>query len=275
LIEKSRSHGDIFSTTNKNQTFTGKKSKSFDVTSLQKSATTNDSANIGLLQGAAISEPFVDRIYSTSIHSDTEPNILDIDNDSIQSLEQDNLMPEEEYSPINQITSPVIKETFKYAFFHRAQLDNDDVYDLEFEDRITNDLPEVISTTNQTYGEEDKESCTSLDSDNEEAAAALALAVKSRTKQEILEEYRPHSLSTIPSSRESQYGSSLDDSDDAIDRDLNRRTSTISVNQEEYLGSERSENEEEEEIQLNISLPQSRPLSLIQTSSEQNQVRKF
>jgi hypothetical protein len=279
LIEKSRSHGDIFSTTNKNQTFTGKKSKSFDVTSLQKSATTttttNDSANIGLLQGAAISEPFVDRIYSTSIHSDTEPNILDIDNDSIQSLEQDNLMPEEEYSPINQITSPVIKETFKYAFFHRAQLDNDDVYDLEFEDRITNDLPEVISTTNQTYGEEDKESCTSLDSDNEEAAAALTLAVKSRTKQEILEEYRPHSLSTIPSSRESQYGSSLYNSDDDIDRDLNRRTSTISVNQEEYLGSERIENEEEEEIRLDISLPQSRPLSLIQTSSEQNQVRKF
>lgn len=43
---------------------------------------------MGLLEGAAISEPFVDRLCLTSTHSDTEPNLLDIDNDSIQSSEQ-------------------------------------------------------------------------------------------------------------------------------------------------------------------------------------------
>ena len=36
LIEKSRSHNDIFSTTNKNQKSITKKSKSFDITSLTK-----------------------------------------------------------------------------------------------------------------------------------------------------------------------------------------------------------------------------------------------
>jgi len=117
LIEKSQSHGDIFSTTNKNQKLTTKKSKSFDVTSLPKS-TTDNSANVGLLQGAAISEPFVDRIGPASIHSDTDVNLLDIDKDSIQSFDQDSFTGEDQHSPINQLTSPVIKEPLNYVFHY-------------------------------------------------------------------------------------------------------------------------------------------------------------
>ena len=101
LVEKSRSHGDIFSSINKNQNLLTKKSKSCDVTSLPKlptTTTTNDSANVGLLQGAAISEPFVDHIGSLSLHSDTEVNILDTDNDSIQSYEQEHSLLEEQTS---------------------------------------------------------------------------------------------------------------------------------------------------------------------------------
>jgi hypothetical protein len=295
LIEKSRSHGDIFSTTNKNQKLTTQKSKSFDITSLPKSSTSttsNDPANVGLLQGAAISEPFVDRLYPTSIHSDTEPNILDIDDDSIRSFEQDNPIPEEEYSPVNQITSPVIKEPFNYTFFYPHQLNNNEDFDLEPVDLndITNYLPETTLTTNQTFGEEDKQLCMSLGFDDDEATAAFAAGIQLRDTQAELANYRPHSLSTIPSSRESQYESSIDDSDDIIDRHENIRTSTISVNQEEYSRSEHSENEEEEEeededednkekIQSDILSPQSRPFSPIknhsQTSPEQHQVRKF
>jgi hypothetical protein len=59
VIEKSRSHGDIFSTSiNKNSKLNSTKSKSFDVASLLKSipngSSNHDSANVGLLQGAAI-----------------------------------------------------------------------------------------------------------------------------------------------------------------------------------------------------------------------------
>jgi hypothetical protein len=286
LIEKSRSHGDIFSTINKNQEFTTKKSKSFDVTSLPKTTTTttDDSADIGLLQGAAISEPFVDRIYSTSNHSDTEPNVLDIDTDSIQSLEPDHFIPEEEYSPINQIKSPPdMKEPLNYTFFQRHRLDHDDEeYVLEPEDDITNYLPQTILTTTQTFGEEDKELYMSLVLNGE----APAVPVQRLSTQEILAEYRPHSLSTIPSSRESQYASSVDDSDDIIDIHENIRTSTISVNPQESLESEHSENEDEEEkdddkeeIVSNSSSSESRSFSPIQShpqiSTEPNQVRKF
>jgi hypothetical protein len=279
LIEKSRSHGDIFSTTtNAKHNFTGKKSKSFDITSLPKSSatTTDDSANVGLLQGAAISEPFVDRIYSTSIHSDTEPNLLDNDNNhddnSSQSYEEDNLQPEEEYSPVNQITSPVIKEPLNYVFHYPHQLD-DEEFDLEPEDNITSYLPQPNLITTETFGEEDKELYMALVMTGE----VPAVPVQQRTTQEILAEYRPHSLSTIPSSRESQYESSIDDSDDVIDLPKHIRTSTISLDPPEYLESGPSEDEEDddnEEIKSGSSSSQSRPLSPIQDySQEQNQVK--
>jgi hypothetical protein len=281
-LEKSRSHGDIFSSTNKNQKLSTKKSRSFDVTSLPKSTTattTNDSANVGLLQGAAISEPFIDRIGPTSVHSDTEAHLLDIDNDSIQSIEQDNLIPEEQYSPINQITSPVIKEPLNYVFHYPHQLDFNDEYDLEPPDEIINYLPDTTLTSNQLFGDEDKQLCMSLGFDDDEATAALAAAVvQTRDIQAILADYRPHSLSTIPSSRESQYASSIDDSDDVIDINEAKRKSTIS-NQGDNYQSEHTEDENENdngEIESNISSPQSRPLSPIhshsQTSPEQNQV---
>jgi hypothetical protein len=285
LIEKSRSHGDIFSTTNQNEKLTTKKSKSFDITSLPKSTTTtDDSANVGLLQGAAISEPFMDRLYPTSIHSDTEPNLLDMDNESIQSVEQDDPLPEEQYSPINQNTSPVIKETLNYVFRYPHQLDkndDDDVYDLEQGDDITNYLPERTFTTNETYNE-DRQLCLSLGFDDDEATAAFAAVILQTNTEEKLAEYRPHSLSTIPSSRASQYASSLDDSDDIIDRHGNLRTSTISANQEECSPSEHSEKEEDEKEEKNgsdISSSPSRPYSPIQNQSptppQENQVRKF
>jgi hypothetical protein len=278
LIEKSRSHGDIFSTTQRNHHFTGKKSKSFDVTSLPK-PTTDNSNDIGLLQGAAISEPFIDRIMPTSLHSDTEANLIDIDNDSIQSFEQDNLPPEEQYSPIHQITSPVIKEPLNYVFHYPHQLDDNDDFDLEPTDDIINYLPETSSTTNQFIGDEDKQLCMALGFDDDEATAALVAAVvQPRDTYAELSAFRPHSLSTIPSSRESQYESSIDDSDDIIEL----RKETISANQEEVFQSEHSEDDNDDdddrgEIGSNFSSPQSRPLSSIQSRSqtppEVNQVR--
>ena len=273
-IEKSRSHGDIFSSTNKNQKLITKKSKSFDVTSLPKS-TTNDDANIGLLQGAAISEPFIDRIAPTSTHSDTEANLLDMDNDSIQSMEQDHLVPEEQYSPINQTSSPVIKEPLNYVFHYPHQLDYNDEFDLEPADEIINYLPDTTLTTNQFFGDEDKQLCMSLGFDDDEATAALAAAVvQPRDIQAILADYRPHSLSTIPSSRESQY-SSIDESDDFPDV---KRKSTISNNDHNSESEHTDDENHKGEIESNISSPQSRPLSPIQSHSntppEQNQVRK-
>jgi hypothetical protein len=162
----------------------------------------------------------MDRLYPTSIHSDTEPNLLDMDNESIQSVEQDDPLPEEQYSPINQNTSPVIKETLNYVFRYPHQLDkndDDDVYDLEQGDDITNYLPERTFTTNETYNE-DRQLCLSLGFDDDEATAAFAAVILQTNTEAKLAEYRPHSLSTIPSSRASQYASSLDDSDDIIDR---------------------------------------------------------
>ncbi|CAF0791943.1 unnamed protein product [Rotaria sp. Silwood1] len=304
LLEKSRSHGDIFSTTNENpqEKFIKKKSKSFDITSLPKLSTLtttgtgiektkNDSANIGLLQGAAISEPFIDRIGPiSSIQSDTENNLMDIDNDSIQSNEQDNHLTDEPYSPIiiNQITSPVIKEPLNYIFHFTQQLENqnhnnnDDEYDLEPMNDISSYLPNINLPINQIFGDEDKQLCMSLGFDDDEATAALAAAVvQPRDIQAILADYRPHSLSTIPSSRESQYASSIDDSDDIIDLHDNIKN-TIGINQENILQVDNTEDEEEEEeeddrgeIESNISSSPSKPLSPIQsrssTPSERNQ----
>lgn len=280
IVEKSRSHGDLFSTRNKNEQFSTKKSKSFDVTSLSKPTTNNDPANVGLLQGAAISEPFVDRIRLTSTHSDTEPNLLDIDNDSIQSFEKDNSIPQDEdddeYNsptpplpppPINEITSPVIKEPLTYVFRNPHQLyNNDDEYDLEEVHDITNYLPETTLTTNNAFGDEDRQLYTALSSDYEDAPAVL----KPINPRAELENYRPHSLSTIPSSRASQYAESIYDSDDIIDQQEYRRHSTIS-NQDEYSPSEHSgDKQDEAESNTPSSSAQSRSRS---HSSEPNQVR--
>ncbi|UJR26376.1 hypothetical protein I4U23_007709 [Adineta vaga] len=284
LIEKSRSHGDIFSSANKSQQLTAKKSKSFDITSLPKSTKTSDNeANVGLLQGAAISEPFVDRIGLTSTQSDTEMHFLgnddDDDNDgSVQSLEQDHLEPEEQYSPQNPISSPVIKEPLNYVFHYPHQLDNNDDFDFEPEDDITNYLPETTLTMNQLFGDEDKQLCMSLGFDDDEATAAFAAAVaQPRDIQAILADYRPHSLSTIPSSRASQYASSVDDSDEIIDNyERIGRKNTISFDQEEEEEVYRSDHsinggedvdEDLGQIESNLSSPPSRALSPIQNYS--------
>ena len=287
LVEKSRSHGDIFSSVNKNQKLLTEKSKSFDITSLPKSlsTTTNDSPDVGLLQGAALSEPFVDRIGSLSLPSDAEVNILDIDNDSIQSYEQENSIQEEQHQPLNESTSTSIKEPLNYVFHYPHQLDDNDEYDLEPIDVMANYLPNETLTKNQMFGDEDKQLCMSLGFGDDEATDVLAAVVQPRDIQAILAEYRPHSLSTIPSSRESQYASSIDDSDDVIDLHENIRKSTVSINKEGILEITKSidENEEQDndkqEIALDISSIESRPLSPLQSRSQtplqQNQVRKF
>lgn len=291
LIEKSRSHGDIFSTTNENdqQNLTKKKSKSFDTASLVKivaNTTTSESANVGLLQGAAISEPFVDRIGPLSIQSDTENNLIDIDNDSIKSDEHNNSIPDEQNLPANETTSPVIKEPLNYVFHYPHQLVNNDDFDFGSIDDITNYLPSINSPKNQMFGEEDKQLCMSLGFDDDEATAALAAAViQPRDIHAILAEYRPHSLSTIPSSRESQYASSIDDSDEIIEFHENLRRSTISINHEDFLridSTKQDTNEQEEDqrdIDSNRLSSDSEPFSPIQsrspTLSESNQVRIF
>jgi len=234
LIEKSRSHNDIFSINHKNnqKSITKTKSKSFDITSLIKKSPsiTNDSANIGLLQGADISEPFADHLLSTSMHSDIE---------SILSLEHEQI-PNQNPLP----SSPIIKEPLDYVFSFPTQTNNEE-FDFETEDKSLNipiifdpnDIPLPIIQIHDTYAE-------------------LSL-------------FRPHSLSTIPSSRASQYASSVD-SDDLFERErnLNKENSEenfpchISDDDHGVIGSE-------------FSSPQSRPLSSIQSrplSPEQNQV---
>ena len=277
IIEKSRSHGDIFSSTTSRSsklTSNSNKSKSFDVTSLLRpntsDASSHDAANVGLLQGAAISEPFVDRLVATSTHSDTEANLLDLDLESIPSLDQDQLLPEEEYSPMNQTASPVLKEPLNYVFHYPHQLDHQDEYEFEANDDLSDYLTSNVSTANRNFGEEDKELCMSLGFDDDEAAdaqaAAVAAHIQPRDTYAELAAFRPHSLSTIPSSRESQYESSVDDSDDIPDR---ARRNTLSAEQDVFPGDEPSEDEHDDrgEIGSDFSSPQSRPLSSIQSPS--------
>ena len=228
IIEKSRSHGDIFSTSSKNEHFTTKKSRSFDVTSLPKSKN-HESANVGLLEGAAISEPFVDRICLTSTHSDTEPNLLDIDNESMQSS-TGNPDEDENHQQLStdEVTSPPMKEPLNYIFQHPNQLyGDDDEYDLEQISDLRDYLPERTLTNNEIIGEEDQQLYTALSSDFDEAPAVLR-PIDPRAE---LENYQPHSLSTIPSSRASQYAPSLGDSDE-IDYAEEIRRGTLSFNQE-------------------------------------------
>jgi hypothetical protein len=286
IIEKSRSHGDIFSTANRSEQFSTKKSKSFDTTTLSRQTTTNnDPANVGLLQGAAISEPFVDRIYLASNHSDTEPNLLDFDNDSIQSLDKDDSILQQEYdednaptpplpppSPpveIDENTSPVIKEPLTYIFRNPHQLysRDDDEYDLEVNHDTGNYLPETTLTTTDSFGAEDMELYTALSSDYDEVPAVR----EQYDPREELTRYRPHSLSTIPSSRASQYRDIIDDSDEVIDYPGDVRRSTISVSHDEFSQSEHSE-EKPEDAGLNT--PSSSAQSISRSySPEPNQVR--
>ena len=114
------------------------------------------------------------------------------------------------HQPLNESISTGIKEPLNYVFHYPHQSDDNDEYDLEPTDPITNYLPNEILAKNQTFGDEDKQLCMSLGFDDDEATAAFAAVVQSRDIQAILAEYRPHSLSTIPSSRESQYASSID-----------------------------------------------------------------
>jgi hypothetical protein len=231
LIEKSRSHNDIFSFIHKNnsKTITKTKSKSFDITSLikQSSFMTNDSINLGLLQGADISEPFADRLISTSIHSDLE---------SIQSFEPEQI-PNETPSP----PPPIVKEPLEYVFNFFPET-NPDEFEFDSDDKPldipltfdTEGLPPPILPIQDTYME-------------------LSL-------------FRPHSLSTIPSSRASQYASSVD-SDDIFEREHQ----SIKENYPYHIS-----DDDHGVIGSDFSSPQSRPLSSIQSrplSPEQNQVQ--
>ena len=144
FMDKSRSHNDLLS--NNFTRLEYKRSKSFDENVLMKTNECNDEQeNLGLLEGADISEPFADRNISTSIHSDVE---------SIRS---------------------------------------------------TGQLAEIS---------------TNIEEENEEIRSSTQI---SDTFAE-LSMFRPHSLSTIPSSRESQYESS-GDGEDLSENDRQKKTS--------------------------------------------------
>ena len=249
LIEKSRSHNDILSTINKNnqKSIARHKSKSFDLsTLLQQSSSINDSANVGLLQGADISEPFADQLISVSIHSDIE---------SIPSTEHEHNLTENPAPspPPPPLLAPlsVTKETLNYNFNYSNQVDINE-YDLEptieVEDKST-DIPSA-------FGDHD-----------------IPPVVQIQDTYSELSLFRPHSLSTIPSSRASQYASSID-SDDLLDptRHLNKK-----VNMENFEDNNQYHISDDERGVLGseFSSPQSIPLSSIQSRSlspDQNQV---
>jgi hypothetical protein len=205
-IEKSHSYNDIFLLTNQHSTSIEKKrSKSFDVTSLFKHCRLNndDSGNMGLLQGIDISEPFADRLLSTSIMSDMQ---------SIPSIvEHEPLTANIDSSALILEESLNSSQSFEHDEFEC--MDND-----------------VLSTeqTRDTYAE-------------------LFL-------------FRPHSLSTIPSSRASPYASSID-SDDLFERERYRQSDY----QDSYHPSD--DDDHHGMFDSKCSSPQSRPLSSIQSRS--------
>lgn len=231
MVEKSRSHNDIFSMGQRHPPPIGRrKSKSFDVASLIKEFTANhDPADVGLLQGADVSEPFADRLISTSIHSDLE---------SIHSLDQE------------QLPSVVTVEPFTYVFNYSPTLDQDE-FDLTPNDPL-----------------DDK---TNL-SDQEELPANVQI----RDTYTELCLFRPHSLSTIPSSRASQYASSVD-SDDLFEREryLHKDPQSDPVDDHSLF---HPSDDDHGVIESEFSSPQSRPLSSIQSRSltpDQQQVRRI
>jgi hypothetical protein len=176
---------------------------------------------MGLLQGADISEPFGDRLISTSIHSDIE---------SIHSLEHEpNPSP-----PID------IKEPIDFVFDFPQSFVNEE-FDLNFP------IESEIEPLN-----------ISITFDNDDYPPVIQM-------QDVYSElalFRPHSLSTIPSSRASQYASSVE-SDDDFERGCQiNKDNHISDDDHGVIGSE-------------FSSPQSGPLSSINSrplSPELNQV---
>ncbi|CAF0928389.1 unnamed protein product [Rotaria sordida] len=249
-IEKSHSHNDIFSIMNKTnqKSITKIKSKSFDITSLMKqpisTSSINNSVNIGLLQGADISEPFADRLISISIQSDLE---------SMQSLEHEQISNE------NSLTSSLPKESLNYIFNFTNQIDNnnnDDDYD-EYDD-----LEPTIEIENKplniavTFNDND---------DNEENILPIVQIHDTYTELSL---FRPHSLSTIPSSRASQYASSVD-SDDIFEHGHHLNKENSDDNYQNHIS-----DDDHGVIGSDFSSPQSRPLSSIKSqplSPEQNQ----
>ncbi|CAF1255749.1 unnamed protein product [Adineta steineri] len=241
IIEKSRSHNDIFSTMEKtNQKFITKyKSKSFDITSLMKqSSSINNSANIGLLQGADISEPFADRLISTSVQSDLE---------SMQSLEPE-LILNESTTPTSSVQQPpqvsplTIKEPLNYVFnFSQQQQEDNDEYELE-----------------SMFEIEDKPLDRSLSVEKEDSSPPPPIIPIESTYAE-LSKFRPHSLSTIPSSRASQYASSID-SDDVFEQDNQLNKDNYDDNYQYHMS-----DDDHGVIGSEFSSPRSRPLSSIQS----------
>ncbi|CAF4868872.1 unnamed protein product, partial [Rotaria magnacalcarata] len=245
LIEKSRSHNDIFSITNKNnqKPITKIKSKSFEVTASsirQSFSSMNNSGNLGLLQGADISEPFADRLISVSIQSDLE---------SIQSLEHEQISPE------NCVHSPSSKEPLGYVFNFSNQVYHDEG-DLE---QVTEMEDKAISL-----------SVTYEDTDEEEDMPPI---IQIHSLYEQLSLFRPHSLSTIPSSRASQYASSVD-SDDIFERER-PLYKELNVDNSDDNYQFHASDDDHGVIGSEFSSPQSRPLSSIHSqplSPEQIQV---
>ncbi|CAF4432068.1 unnamed protein product, partial [Rotaria sp. Silwood2] len=242
-IEKSHSHNDIFSILNKTnqKSITKIKSKSFDITSLIKqsssSLSTNNSVNIGLLQGADISEPFADRLISISIQSDLE---------SMHSLEHEPISNE------NSLTSPILKEPLNYVFNFTNQIDNNDEYDIE----------PIIENEDKSINI----SVTFDDNDDEEEIILPIIQIHDTYTELSL--FRPHSLSTIPSSRASQYASSVD-SDDIFEHERHLNKENFDDNYQCHIS-----DDDHGVIGSEFSSPQSRPLSSIQSqplSPEQNQ----
>lgn len=234
FIEKSRSHNDVFTLLSKHnhKTLTKMKSKSFDITSLIKHSSSSflpESTNMGLLQGADISEPFADRLISTSIHSDLE---------SIRSFEPESLSHEAPPPPTTTTTLssvlPMPKETLDYVFNFSSNIHAEE-FDFNLDENCLNlpltfdteDLPPPIVPIQDAYVE-------------------LSL-------------FRPHSLSTIPSSRASQYASSVD-SDEIFDRERHFHKENSEDNQPYHIS-----DDDHGVIGSEFSSPQSRPLSSIQS----------
>ncbi|CAF0856701.1 unnamed protein product, partial [Didymodactylos carnosus] len=159
---------------------------------------------------------------------------------------------------------------FNYVFHYPNQhrfLDDDDMRDAE------NDF--MLDSQYFTTAENDKELPEFGGFDSEYASAAhdeaavLAMATSNiRDTYTELALFRPHSLSTIPSSRASQYASSVD-SDDVFERDKNLKKDVndipLDTTQLHQKISYEEEEDEREEADSNISSPQSRPLSSIQS----------
>lgn len=250
-VEKSRSHNDIYSIMPKNDKTSSSinKSKSFDITPLlnKSSSANNGSANLGLLEGADISEPFADRVISLSVHSDLE---------SIHSSEHETI-PNEKPTTLPlppPPPPPAEKEPLDYVFDFQNK-NNTEEFDLE----PTNEMDDKSIQIAVTFEENSDEDMLPM-MQVHDVYTELSL-------------FRPHSLSTIPSSRGSQYASSVD-SDDLFDREHQTNKDLNMENSDDNFQYHPSD-DDRGVIGSEFSSPQSRPLSSIQSqplSPEGNQV---